>query len=204
MQGEWGGTRKESWKSRANWRACFFRAPLTAPSEGLCYFLFPPPPPLSLSHITSLQEEERRGAERGGKRLVSTVMADERERGRFCTDAHLFSLCLLPPPFVPVLSLSNSMSSHTFISSQTSLSLCSHQTSFSPYRSSHYLHKTSIHPSCETAHVGRKHYTWGLVFDKFHPSFEALWGGVVGINPGTSFYQNTNLWKWLLCSINTF
>lgn len=123
MQGEWGGTRKESWKSRANWRACFFRAPLTAPSEGLCYFLFPPPPPLSLSHITSLQEEERRGAERGGKRLVSTVMADERERGRFCTDAHLFSLCLLPPPLCQSF-LSQTACPPTLSSPLKHLSLC--------------------------------------------------------------------------------
>lgn len=34
------------------------------------------------------------------RRLVSTVMADERERGRFCSVAHLFSLSLsLLPPF---------------------------------------------------------------------------------------------------------
>lgn len=97
-------------KSRANWTACFLRASLTAQCGWLClslslsYSLYLSLP-LSLSLITLFQAEEKedgRGGKRERKRLVSTVMTDERERDRFCLVAHLFSFSLF---FLSSLSL---------------------------------------------------------------------------------------------------
>lgn len=85
----------------ANWAACFLRPPLTAHCGWLCLFLS-----FSFFATTSLTlcdylfpgrrrekmgERERR---RERKRLVSTAMADERKRDRFCLVAHLSSLSL--------------------------------------------------------------------------------------------------------------
>lgn len=96
-------------KSRANWTACFLRAPLTAQCGWLCLFLSPlsltVPTSLALSDYLFPGEGERRREKRERKRLVSTVMADERERDRFCLVAHLSSFSLSFPP-VPQSALS--------------------------------------------------------------------------------------------------
>lgn len=119
MRREWANNRKRKSKSRANWTACFLRVPLTAQSGWLCHFLSAPLP-LSLSLITSLRVKEDGGAGRRGEEgLVSTVMPDEREEGRFCSAAHLFLFSLLSP-----FSFSNSRSSFSSASSKTSLCSC--------------------------------------------------------------------------------
>lgn len=100
-------------KSGANWPACFLRPPLTSHCGGVLLFqaLFClAATSLTLCDYLFPGQGERRwesGIERRErKRLVSTVMADERERDRFCLVAHLspisfffpFSLCYSSNP----------------------------------------------------------------------------------------------------------
>lgn len=103
---EEGGSKSEErkLKSTANCTACFLRAPLTARCERLrlspCPCLSHPLwLPLSRRSTEKMWEREKRQR----KRLVSTVMVDERERDRFCLVAHLCSFPL--SPFPPSLSL---------------------------------------------------------------------------------------------------
>lgn len=103
------------------------------------------------------------------------MMADERERGRFCSVAHLFSLSLFFPPFLS-LSLLKQQSPPPPKTSLCSCFKSSHRSSFTlPI---FHIHKTLIHPipvfplicyrfhTClfqDSLHAASKHYTHMLL-----------------------------------------